>query len=617
KLYGMGDALFNHMNKENPDLKISIYAPVGPHQDLLPYLVRRMLENGANSSFVNQIYNKEIKPEQIAQDVISKISERNDHAHPQIPLPKDIYGQARDNSKGLNFDQKNLIDDIQNRLKQFKNKTYKAMPVLEGQDIHKGTFVSSFNPANGEEVGQVTFSQSTIVDEAFEIAKTGHVQLSNLYAYQRAEILERFAKKIDEHRFEIINLCVKEAGRTILDSDNEVREAIDFCRYYAALGRKDFNENGISLKSPTGETNHYYQKSRGIFVCISPWNFPVAIYIGQMAAALMAGNAVITKPAEQTSLIGYYLIRLLLDSGLPKKAISFLPGDGELGALIVDHQDVSGVAFTGSTEVAKKINQSLANRVGEIPKLIAETGGQNAMIIDSSALTEQVIDDALLSAFGSAGQRCSACRILYVQDDVADKTIEMIRGAMETLIVGDPQNLNTDIGPLIDEEALMHIQKHKSNLDGFGDKIAQVPLTPEQKAKGSFFASCAYEIPNIQFLDKEHFGPVLHVIRFHMKEIDHVIDDINSTGYGLTFGVHSRIQSFIDHIISRIHVGNIYVNKPIIGAVVGVQPFGGRGLSGTGPKAGGPQYLRGFASEKVVSVDTTRAGGNTSLVMLD
>jgi len=395
-----------------------------------------------------------------------------------------------------------------------------------------------------------------------------------------------------------------------------LQEAIDFCRYYAAQGRKDFKEQGIKMPGPTGEENIYTRHGKGVFVCISPWNFPIAIYTGQIAAALMAGNSVIAKPAEQTSLIGYFIARFFYKAGLPDNVLTFMPGDGRIGAALVEHDDVAGVVFTGSTETAHFINRTLAESGGPITRLIAETGGQNAMIADSSALTEQVVDDVLHSAFGSAGQRCSACRLLYVQEDVADKTILMLQGAMQTLKVGDPLEFDTDVGPLIDEEALMHVQAHKTRLEGFGRKIAEAPLDPALKTQGHYFAPLAVEIYNLDHLRSEVFGPILHVIRYKPQEIDRVIDEINAQGYALTFRIHSRVQSFIDHVTSRIQAGNIYVNRGMTGAVVGVQPFGGHRLSGTGPKAGGPEYLRAFATERVVSTDITAAGGNTSLVML-
>ncbi|MEM8833320.1 MAG: bifunctional proline dehydrogenase/L-glutamate gamma-semialdehyde dehydrogenase PutA, partial [Pseudomonadota bacterium] len=616
KLYGMGDALFNHLNKKDSSIPVCVYAPVGPHEDLLPYLVRRMLENGANSSFVNQIYKKDIAVEDIVQDFVSVIRIRESHTHPKIPLPSNIYGAGRKNSEGLNFDDPTEMESFAQNQSLMRLDKKKTTSIVNGKEVTKGTNEPTINPALNENIGEVVTFPKDKIDDVFQTAETGHKILSALTTEQRAKILEKIADQLENNRDKLIHLCVTEAGRTVQDADSEVREAIDFCRYYAMRGRQDFVEKGRALISPTGEKNLYHLTGRGIFVCISPWNFPIAIFTGQIVAALMAGNAVIAKPAEQTPMTAHAVIKIMLSAGLPKQALSLVLGDGDVGAMLVDHPKVDGVAFTGSTRAAKAINKSLADREGAIPQLIAETGGQNAMIVDSSALTEQVVDDVINSAFGSAGQRCSACRVLFLQDDIADQTINMIAGAMQSLKVGDPKNLDTDVGPLIDEESQMRLQHHKTKLDGYGQKIAQAPLTPEQKAKGCFFAPVAYEIPNLQYLDREHFGPILHVIRYAAKDIDTVLQEINETGYGLTFGVHSRIQSFINHVVDHINVGNVYVNKSTIGAVVGVQPFGGRGLSGTGPKAGGPQYLRAFATEKVVSTDITASGGNTSLVML-
>ena len=618
KLYGMGDALYNQIIEDHK-IDVCVYAPVGPHQDLLPYLVRRMLENGANSSFVNQIYNKEFKPDEIVVDPVKKARENEKKHHPKIPLPQNIYGERRKNSTGIDFNDPEAVKTLLNNIQRdFKTKEYEAFPFISGKKFLSGSGHQKINPAERSDfVGRVYDSNSELIEQAFQTAQLGHQIWSLTPSPQRADILENIANALEENRAELISFCVREGGRTLKDADDEVREAVDFCRYYAMRGRLDFVEVGRQLKSPTGETNIYQLKSKGIFVCISPWNFPIAIYTGQIVAALMAGNAVIAKPAEQTSLTGLFIVELMHRSGIPPEVLTFVPGDGAVGAALVGHPDVAGVAFTGSTEAAHNINRTLAEKEGAIAELITETGGQNAMIVDSSALTEQVVDDVIQSAFGAAGQRCSACRILYVQEDVADKTILMLQGAMQELRLGDPSEITTDIGPLIDEEALMRVQQHKTRLAGFGKKIAETPLEQSMKRYGHFFAPAAYEIDSLEFLQGEVFGPILHVIRFKANEIDHVIDEINDSGYGLTFGIHSRIQGFIDKVTDRIKVGNVYVNRSTIGAVVGVQPFGGRGLSGTGPKAGGPRYLHAFAVEKVISTDTTAAGGNASLVMID
>lgn len=617
KLYGMGDALYNQLI-EDQKICVCVYAPVGPYQDLLPYLVRRMLENGANSSFVNQIYNKDFDPKDIAEDPVEKSRNNKDKKHPKISLPPNLYAPARINSKGLDFDDvletKNLLDNI---AREFRYKKYKAGSLIGGKAQEQGAGYNKTNPADKSDiVGQVFDLPLESIDKVFESAKTGQKIWAQTTAAHRAETLEKIADILQENHAELISLCVREGGRTLKDAHDEIREAVDFCRYYAVQGCDIFDENGVSLKSPTGEHNIYKLRPRGIFICISPWNFPIAIFIGQIVAALMAGNAVVAKPAEQTSLTGVLIIKLMLSAGIPPEVLSLVLGDGRVGAALCEHENVEGVAFTGSTEVARSINRTLANKDGAIAKLIAETGGQNAMIVDSSALTEQVVDDVILSAFGSAGQRCSACRVLYLQDDIADKTIAMLQGAMQELSVGNPDALATDIGPLIDEEALMNVQQHKTRLSGFGKFIAEAPLDKNLNLQGHFFAPLAYEINSLSDLDKEIFGPILHVIRFKASEIDDVIAQINDTGYGLTFGIHSRIESFIRKVTRDIACGNVYVNRGTIGAVVGVQPFGGSGLSGTGPKAGGPQYLYAFATEKVISTNTTAAGGNASLVMI-
>ncbi len=618
KLYGMGDALYNQVIKDHA-LTVSVYAPVGVYEELLPYLVRRMLENGANSSFVNQIYDKDYKPEDIAFDPVERARDNEVKHHPKIPLPQNMFGSERVNSSGIDFNDPAVIEPTLKSIKEkYASQTYQAAPIIAGKVKKKNTPHVVYNPAYyDDQVGDVIFADLGMIDEVFKTARIGQKIWSQTAVDQRASVLEKIAQALEDHKTELMALCVREGGKTLKDAHDEVREAVDFCRYYAARGRHDFIPQGRTLKSPTGESNIYMLEPRGIFVCISPWNFPLAIYMGQMVAALMAGNAVIAKPAEQTCLVGFYVANLMLKAGIPPEVLSFVTGDGEIGAALVAHEDVAGVAFTGSTEVARYINRSLAEKENGIAKLIAETGGQNAMIVDSSALTEQVIDDVILSAFGSAGQRCSACRILYVQEDVLDKTIVMLQGAMQALQVGDPADLQTEVGPLIDEEAYQMVTHHKVQIEGFGKKIAQSIIDEDIKSHGHYFAPTAYQIDDIALLDGEVFGPILHVVPYKADKIDEVIESINALEYGLTFGVHSRIESFITKLKTRIKCGNIYVNRGTIGAVVGVQPFGGQGLSGTGPKAGGPQYLHAFAVEKVISTDTTAAGGNASLVMLE
>ncbi len=618
KLFGMGDALYEALIKVE-SVNVCVYAPVGSYEELLPYLVRRMLENGANSSFVNQLYDKDYSPEDMAFDVVEKVRNNNQKSHPKIPLPKNLYGERRQNSLGIDLNDPIVFDALENRIKtEFSNKQYKANPLIANHKASENTREKKQSPASKLDiVGYVAYAHKNDVEKVMENAKSGFQIWSNTSADARAHSLEKFADALEENTLELISLCCREGGKTIKDGLDEVREAVDFCRYYAMNGRVQFDEAGIKLPGPTGERNVYAYEGRGIFVCISPWNFPLAIYVGQMVAALMAGNSVVAKPAEQTSLLACFVAKLIHQAGVPPEVLQILTGDGRVGQALVEHPDVGGVAFTGSTEVAHIIRKSLANKQGPIIPFIAETGGQNAMIVDSSALMEQVIDDVVLSAFGSAGQRCSACRVLYLQEDITDKAIFMLQGAMQELKLGATSELATDIGPVIDEQALTMLQKHKSRLQGTSKKIAETPLRENLKSIGHYFAPMAYEIDDLSMLDREIFGPIVHVIRYKSDEIDAVIRDINETGYGLTFGLHSRVNSFVKYVTERIKVGNIYVNRGTIGAVVGTQPFGGCGLSGTGPKAGGLNYLQAFARERVISINTTAAGGNASLVMLD
>ena len=433
-------------------------------------------------------------------------------------------------------------------------------------------------------------------------------------AASRAAILEHAADLLEQRMAQYIALCTKEAGKTIPDGVAEVREAVDFLRYYGAQARELFKPE--ALPGPTGESNSLQLSGRGVFVCISPWNFPLAIFLGQVSAALAAGNSVIAKPAEQTNLIGHAAVKLLHEAGIPDAVLQFLPGDGAtVGAALTADPRVAGVAFTGSTDTARAINRAMAARDAAIGVLIAETGGQNAFIADSSALPEQLVKDAIGSAFTSAGQRCSAARVLFVQDDIADKVMTMLAGAMDKLKVGDPGLLSTDVGPVIDADALKILDDHAARMAKEARLIKQANAG-EDTAHGTFFAPRAWELTSLDQLHKEIFGPALHVVRWKADQLDAVIDQINATGYGLTLGVHSRIDETIDRIAARVKVGNVYVNRNQIGAVVGVQPFGGQGLSGTGPKAGGPHYLPRFATEKTVTINTTAAGGNASLLTL-
>lgn len=617
RLYGMGEVLYDEVLAEYP-VPVTIYGPVGRHEDLLPYLIRRMLENGANTSFVHQIL--ATANDAPLRDPVEKAAEANSKRNPGIPLPQDLYGGARRNSTGRDLSTEMVRTRFLEQVSaSWASRAVEVTPIINARSpVKSGPLISGkrrqqVSPADKNET--VAYIWDTTIDDlglAFDAARQGFRNWSKIPAAERAATLRRAADLVELNAPKLVGLLQHEGGKTILDSLSEVREAVDFCRYYAAEGERLFTENGTLLRGPTGEENRLLLEARGIFVCISPWNFPLSIFMGQIAAALMAGNSVIAKPAEQTPVIAFEAMRLLLEAGVPPAAITFLPGDGRIGAAVVVHADVAGVVFTGSVEVGRLVNRALAAKEGVIVPLIAETGGQNAMLVDSTALPEQVIDDVMLSAFGSAGQRCSALRVLYLQHEIADKMIELLRGALQELRIGDSRATSTDVGPIIDADALKSLTSHVGNLKGFGRLIGQAPL-PKGLA-GWYIAPTAYEIDSISRLPGEVFGPILHVIRYAANDLARIIHDINSTGYGLTFGIHSRLQQRAAEIARRIEAGNVYINRSIIGAVVGVQPFGGRGLSGTGPKAGGPNYLLRFANEKAVSINTTAIGGNVVLL---
>ncbi len=618
KLHGMGDDLYAEVVPANRlNVPCRVYAPVGSHEDLLPYLVRRLLENGANSSFVNRITDEDVAIDDLIRDPVEAVASFDSIPHPKIPLPVDLLrsqNHDRKNSMGVNLANDNDLRALAEQLNA-AIKPWQAAPLVPGAQP-TGALVNVINPADTRQViGQWQPADSATVEKALANAVAAQPQWNRTPAASRAAILEHAADQLEARMPEFMALCVKEAGKSLPDGIAEVREAVDFLRYYAKQAREQFG-HAEKLPSPTGESNELQLHGRGVFVCISPWNFPLAIFLGQVAAALAAGNSVIAKPAEQTNLIGYYAVKLLLDAGIPEGVVQFLPGDGAtVGAALTADPRVAGVAFTGSTDTARAINRAMAARDAAIGVLIAETGGQNAFIADSSALPEQLVKDAIGSAFTSAGQRCSAARVLFVQDDIADKVMTMLAGAMAELKIGDPGLLSTDVGPVIDADALQILQEHALRMEKEARLIAAAELS-EAAAHGTFFAPRAYELKNLDQLHKEIFGPVLHVIRWKGDQLDAVIDQINATGYGLTLGVHSRIDETVERISSRINVGNVYVNRNQIGAVVGVQPFGGQGLSGTGPKAGGPHYLLRFATEKTVTVNTTAAGGNASLLTL-
>ncbi|HDR1028604.1 TPA: bifunctional proline dehydrogenase/L-glutamate gamma-semialdehyde dehydrogenase PutA [Pasteurella multocida] len=583
-LHGMGETLYDQVvGKHNLNVQCRIYAPVGSYKTLLAYLVRRLLENGANSSFVNHIVDDSIPVEALILDPVQKAKETEGTMHPKTPLPRDLFAGKRVNSKGYDLTDALQLQQLQNTLTELSQNEYEAYPLLENTTAPTGKPRLVFNPAKRATlVGKVIDAREEDVEQAFENALRHKDNWANTPVEQRAVILEKMADLMEQHMPQLFDLAVREAGKTLNNAIAEVREAVDFCRYYAQEARKLGNEN----------------PPRGIVVAISPWNFPLAIFIGEVCSALVTGNVVIAKPAEQTSLMAHFAVKLFQQAGLPIGVLQCLCGSGKvIGEKLVSDPRVDGVIFTGSTDTAKRINQNLAKHNKLIP-LIAETGGQNAMIVDSSALAEQVVLDVLNSAFDSAGQRCSALRVLYVQHDVAPHILTMLKGAMAELKVGNPQHLTTDVGPVIDEMAQKRLLQHIETMRTVAKDCYQVPVDPEMQQQGIFVPPTLFELENLHHLKHEVFGPVLHVVRFHASEFNQVIAQINSTGFGLTSGIHSRIDESINHWLEQVHAGNLYVNRNTVGAVVGVQAFGGRGLSGTGPKAGGPFYLQRLVHAK-------------------
>jgi len=615
RLHGMGEDVYGELAKleaeaGNHRTPVRIYAPVGGHKELLAYLVRRLLENGANSSFVNRMADAEVPVDDLVGNPVEELATLTTRRNPAIPLPHQIF-PGRRNSAGVDLADPLLRTPLLAHLDDLAALSWEAEPTaLAG---NAGAAIEVHSPHdNTHVVGTIRIASEADVAFAAERAAKAQPGWDALGGAARAALLEKAADAFEAHTPEFLSLCQREAGKSLVDAVLELREAVDFLRYYAAEARAHFGE-GRPLPGPTGESNRLTLHGRGVFVTISPWNFPLAIFIGMAAAAMAAGNSVLAKPAEQTPLIAALAVRLCHEAGIPDDVLQLVPGDGSVGALLTARPEIAGVAFTGSTETARAINRALAQRDGPIATLIAETGGQNAMIVDSSALPEQVTRDVVASAFQSAGQRCSALRVLYLQDDVYDGMLEMIRGAFEALVIGDPQDLTTGVGPVIDAEAKAALDQHIAAMKAAGRPVWQRDL-PEACAKGTFVAPTIIEIESIADLARENFGPVLHVARFKGEELEAVIAAINATGYGLTLGLHSRIDATRRLVEAQARVGNFYVNRNQIGAVVESQPFGGEGLSGTGPKAGGPHYLPRFATERVTCIDTTAAGGNASLM---
>ncbi len=615
RLFGMGEVLHREVVKEDGLGKpCRIYAPVGGHEDLLAYLVRRLLENGANASFVNRIADDAAPVAAIIADPVAKAAALELKANPLIPGPPDLYLPERTNSLGLPLWEPGVREPLRAAIKEALAAPAAAGPIVAGEEVQRGEAVEIVSPHDRSVVvGICRSADADAIDAALTAAKGAAAAWDELGGAKRAEILDRAADLFEAERAALMGLMVREAGKTLANAQSDLREAVDHLRYSAAEVRRQF-AGPLPLPGPTGEKNELCLHGRGVFAAISPWNFPLAIFTGQVAAALGAGNAVVAKAAEQTPLTAARAVKLLHRAGVPPDVLHLLPGRGEtVGAALVADRRVDGVVFTGGTDTGIAINRALAARDGPIIPLIAETGGVNAMIVDSSALPEQVVDDALSSAFDCAGQRCSALRVLFLQDDVADIMLAMLLGAARELKIGDPLDYSTDVGPLIDAEAQATLEAHKDKMRREARELIDLPL-PAEAARGTFVSPAIYEIPSLAMMTREVFGPILHVVRFQGDRLGEVCEAINATGYGLTLGLHSRIQATADFVGSRVKVGNFYVNRNQIGAVVGVQPFGGEGLSGTGPKAGGPHYLARFAVERVRSTDLTASGGNARLL---
>jgi RHH-type proline utilization regulon transcriptional repressor/proline dehydrogenase/delta 1-pyrroline-5-carboxylate dehydrogenase len=600
RLHGMGEALYRAAEDRYGPLTLRAYAPVGGHEDLLPYLVRRLLENGANTSFVHALLDERVPVGRVVSDPIEQVK-FHPGPHRRIPVPRNLYGD-RLNSMGLDLSVRAERESLVKAVQAFPPKAVAG----------KGDAVRS--PVSRAMVlGHVAEASAADIDKAFASARAAQPAWDAVGGAARATVLRAMADALEANRDALMAIAVREAGKSLPDAIAEVREAADFCRYYALLAERHFAHPEV-LKGPAGEANSLELHGRGAFVCISPWNFPLAIFTGQVAAALAAGNAVLAKPAEQTPLIATEAVRLFHGAGLNPALLHLLPGRGEtVGAALTAHADLDGVAFTGGTDTAWAINKTLAARQGPIVPFIAETGGLNAMFVDTTALREQVIDDVILSAFGTAGQRCSALRILFLPHETADTIIEGLVGAMEALNLGDPSDPAVDVGPVIDEEAQGRLQQHLERLQR---EAKVIKALPSLAGDGVFFGPVLAEIPSAAFLEREVFGPVLHVVRYESADLDAAAAPLARSRYGLTLGVHSRIEAFAEAVRAAVPAGNVYVNRSIIGAVVGVQPFGGEGLSGTGPKAGGPYALTRYALERAVSVNIAAQGGDPALLNL-
>ena len=605
RLHGMGEALYSAVTSSRP---VRIYAPVGAHEDLLPYLVRRLLENGANTSFVHRFLDDKVSPEDVAA---SPFGDAPPTRHPRIPKPSDLFGGERPNSNGIDLSQ----DSARARLAGQSVKPIAAAPLTTAKLSKSAARQDMFSPVSAKIIGSVRNTKPNEIEAAAKAALAAYPDWNAKGGMARGKILRAMGDALEAHMDEFIGIMSREAGKSLADSIAEVREAVDFCRYYGFEAERQFSRAEI-MPGPAGETNELSMCGRGVFVCISPWNFPLAIFTGQIAAALAAGNTVLAKPAEQTPLTAYRAVELFYKAGLPKDALHLLPGDGKVGAKMVESPHIAGVCFTGSTEVAKIINRTLAAKDGPIPILIAETGGLNGMFVDTTALREQVMDDVIGSAFNAAGQRCSALRILFLPEGTAEQIIEGLSGAMDELTIGNSAKASTDVGPVIDGAALSQFQNYVANLPKGMSLIKQAEL-PSNLPDGFFMPPTLIRVKSLQEFDREIFGPVLHVVTYKGKNLDKLMAEFAAKGYGLTLGIHSRLEGFAERVSRAVPAGNIYINRNVIGAVVGVQPFGGRGLSGTGPKAGGPHYVARFATEVTRTNNITAQGGDPALLNLD
>ena len=603
RLFGMGELLYKCAEKVLDNKQpTSIYAPIGKYKDLLPYLVRRLLENGANSSFINRLLDPETDAAFLASGPHKKIeNERKD-----IPLPCNIFSN-RNNSRGIDISEMDNLETIRTHISKYKDKSIDAVSVYNNRNEEGAKKHEVLSLSSGNKIGTVTFDDPSHLTKSLET--NNNFNWAQLGVNERAKILIAISEDLESNPYQLIYYLMNEAGKTIQNAIDEIREAIDFLRYYSEQMINIEEKNG-KLDGPTGEENILSYGAKGHFICISPWNFPVAILIGQISAALITGNKVTVKPSEHTSILGYIVASAFYKNGVPADALELVLGDGLYGDVLSRLNNINGVAFTGSLATAKKIQNNLNENQKEILPLIAETGGINAMIVDSSALLEQATDDIVRSAFDSAGQRCSALRVLCVQDDIYDDLLEMVKGNMRELKIGNPEELDTDIGPIINKAAKNKLDAYIKNKAKYGFQVYQ----SSTQITDQYISPTVIEINTLSDIDEEQFGPILHVLKFKSSEIDDLIKDINNTGYGLTMGIHTRIESRADLFSQNCNIGNVYINRDIVGAVVGSQPFGGRGLSGSGYKAGGPNYLIQFLNEKVVSKNSVAFGGNAELL---